>query len=203
MMKICEDCFIEQDIINYAKSRHTTDGLQRRCKECRKRTRKENALRLRQKGTCIIYLLTNLLNGKVYVGQTWMPIELRMGKDGFNYSNSPYIFNAIKKYGCENFKYTVLETCQTQEIADKLEEQYMMQFNSRNLEIGYNLKEGGSAGKHSEETKIKIAETLQSQFNAMTQEEKNKRAEPISTYCLGKERGPHTEEWKEDNSQFM
>ena len=50
-----------------------------------------------------IYLLTNTINNKVYVGQTWFPFNTRMGKDGKNYKNSIYLYGAIQKYGSSAF----------------------------------------------------------------------------------------------------
>ena len=109
---------------------------------------------------CSIYVLTNIVNGKVYIGQTWNLASDRMGKDGYGYKNSPYIFNAIQKYGTDKFEYEVLAQCCDQESADYLEDYFVVQYNSRNNKIGYNIKKGGSAGKHSEETKAKISESM-------------------------------------------
>ena len=56
--------------------------------------------------SCKIYLLKNNVNNKIYIGQTWAErLEDRMGKNGSQYKNSAYIYNAIKKYGAENFSY--------------------------------------------------------------------------------------------------
>jgi group I intron endonuclease len=145
---------------------------------------------------CTIYLLTNTENGKIYVGQSWYPTYARMGRDGSNYSHSPYIYNAIKLHGVDKFKYTVLEACKSQEEADRLEDIYVDKYNSLHHDIGYNIKKGGQHGLHTEETKAKISATLQAQFDNMTQEEKNQRAAPVSGYWLGKERGPLSEERK-------
>lgn len=109
--------------------------------------------------TCTIYKLTNKINSKVYIGQTWGTLEKRM-RNGANYKNSTYLYGAIKKHGVENFEYTVLATCEDQETANRLETEFIQQYNSLDHDIGYNLKEGGSNGKHSEETKQKISNTL-------------------------------------------
>jgi group I intron endonuclease len=122
--------------------------------------------------SCKVYLLTNKVNGKIYVGQSWLePLSKRMGRDGCNYNNSICLYYAIQKYGCENFEYTILEEIMpkdaseeaNQEVQDKinqLEDEYIIKYDSRNLEIGYNLKAGGRGGKHSEESKKKISESL-------------------------------------------
>jgi group I intron endonuclease len=196
-MKQCEECQIEKELTEFANSRHTADGLQRRCKPCRKSSRKQNQLKKRQEGTCTIYLLTNIINLKIYVGQTWMALEERPGKNGVGYSNSPYLYNAIQKYGFDNFQYTVLTECHDQMAADVLEDEYIEQLDSCNPAIGYNLKKGGSAGKHSEETKNKISEALKGR--EVSEETRQK----LSVANTGIKKPPHTEEWKEDNSLFM
>jgi group I intron endonuclease len=156
--------------------------------------------RIKLNDHCTIYLLTNTTNNKIYIGQTWMPLEKRMGREGRNYSNSPYLYNAIKKDGYNNFTYTILETCEDQATADKLETEYIIKYDSRNLEKGYNLKEGGSAGRHSQETIDKITQTSKDNYANLTDEGKEKVVSKIIGYWTGKERGPHTEEWKEENS---
>ena len=145
--------------------------------------------------SCTIYLLKNNINGKIYIGQTWLPLNKRMGPNGSNYSNSPYIHNAIQKYGANSFSYIVLATTEEQEVADKLEAEYIIQYDSRNPDIGYNLKEGGSAGKHSEETKQKISANAAKFWlgKELSDEVKIKIGISKTGY-------KHTEEWKEENS---
>jgi len=107
-----------------------------------------------------IYLLKNIKNNKIYIGQTTLLYKIRMGKTGEGYKNSIYLYNAIKKYKIENFEYETLEICYDQVEANKSEIEFIEKYDSRNPKIGYNLKEGGSAGKHSEETKQKIANKM-------------------------------------------
>jgi group I intron endonuclease len=149
---------------------------------------------------CTIYLLTNKINAKIYIGQTWLLLKRRMGKTGENYNNSPYLYNAIKKYGVDQFEYEVLETCTDQDAADILEDKYINLYDSRNLAIGYNLKGGGSHGLHSEETKAKIAKTM---TEKVWSEEALEGRKIGGRLWAGKERGPHNEEWKENNSNQM
>src|SRR5690606_38581180 len=79
-----------------------------------------------------------------------------MGRNGNNYRNSPILYKAIKKYGYENFSYLILYECIRQVEADIIEDYYIKYFNSQDLAIGYNLKDGGRGGKHSEISKNKI-----------------------------------------------
>lgn len=87
---------------------------------------------------CTIYLLTNINNGKVYVGQTWKTLTERFD-DGQGYKGCKYLFNAIKKHGKDKFRYSILEIVETQVDADKVEAFYIDVFNSMDHEKGYNL----------------------------------------------------------------
>lgn len=109
---------------------------------------------------CTIYLLTNIINNKIYIGQTWLPLKVRMGLNGKNYKNCNYLYSSIKKYGIENFQYKILAFCDTQKQADIVESFLIKFYDSKNSKIGYNIKDGGSCGKHSIETKIKISKSI-------------------------------------------
>jgi len=150
--------------------------------------------------TCTIYILKNKINNKIYVGQTWLSLQDRFGPQGAKYKNSIHLYNAIQKYGADNFEYEVLETCVDQNTADELEAKHIIQYNSKDPEIGYNIKDGGSAGKHSEETKEKIAKTMVAK---VWSEEAIENRKQTGRAWAGVMRGPHTEEWKEENSKRM
>lgn len=93
----------------------------------------------------IIYLHRNKSNGKVYIGQTIQPIENRW-KNGSGYKTCTYFYNAIQKYGWENFDHLILEQNEnwTQEELDNKEKEYILLFKSNNPQFGYNISEGGS-----------------------------------------------------------
>lgn len=58
----------------------------------------------------VIYKHTNLVNGKIYIGQTKYTVERRIGTMPEKaYSHSKEFSNDIKKYGWENFKTEILE----------------------------------------------------------------------------------------------
>lgn len=86
-----------------------------------------------------IYITTNLINGKQYIGQHQ------------GYSNDKYLgsgvnlIKAIKKYGKENFKREILEFCKKEEL--DLKEQYWIKYyNAYENENFYNLSKGGQKG---------------------------------------------------------
>jgi hypothetical protein len=99
-----------------------------------------------------IYKITNLINDKIYIGQTdnpnrrWREHKTSIRKK----SNNQLISKAIAKYNYLNFKFEVIATCKTQEDADAAEELIISQYDSRNLNIGYNLRAGGNCSNHSQ-----------------------------------------------------
>lgn len=107
-----------------------------------------------------LYKITNILNNKVYIGQSnddkyrWRQ-HVYFAK--YPEKTGQYIHRTMAKYGIENFIFEVIATCQTQENANEVESMLIAQHDSRNKEYGYNLKTGGSYGGHSEETKAKIS----------------------------------------------
>lgn len=93
-----------------------------------------------------IYKITNLINGKEYVGQS-INIERRI-KDHFlkalNINDCSYntaIHQAIRKYGAENFDWKIVEECSVDDIDDK--ERYYIQYFNTLAPNGYNILPGG------------------------------------------------------------
>lgn len=103
----------------------------------------------------IIYMHKNKINGKVYIGQTCQKPEKRWDK-GRGYKTSSRFYNAILKYGWDNFEHIILYSNLNQEQANILEEQLIAKYQSQNENFGYNIKTGGANNCHSEETKQKI-----------------------------------------------
>ncbi len=106
-------------------------------------------------------------SGKMYVGQTKLKPEERWKKDGSGYLrkykesdkyHQPLFAQAILKYGWENFDHEVIASNLTREEADRFEKLLIEKLDTMNPKYGYNLKEGGSNGSHSEETKKKLSE---------------------------------------------
>lgn len=93
-----------------------------------------------------IYKITNLINGKNYIGQS-INIDKRI-KEHFwksecqkDISYNSALHSAIRKYGKENFVWEVLEECNVSEIDEK-EQFYIQQYNSL-VPNGYNILIGG------------------------------------------------------------
>lgn len=113
----------------------------------------------------VVYLFTNLVNGKRYVGQS-AHLPQRLGEHFRKAKQEPkdrdkFFQNSLRKHGKDNFEISVLCSCSTQEELDLLEDLYIVVFDTMNSDKGYNLKRGGARGKLSESgiMKIKAAKT--------------------------------------------
>jgi group I intron endonuclease len=102
-----------------------------------------------------VYVHTNKINGKKYIGQTCQIPEKRW-KSGLGYQRNPYFYNAIQKYGWENFEHEILASNLTLDEANNMEEFYINKFDTTNNMNGYNMQSGGQNRTHIDETKEKI-----------------------------------------------
>jgi group I intron endonuclease len=90
-----------------------------------------------------IYKITNLVNGKVYIGQTTRTVEERWKEHCYS-SNKGFILNkAIKKYKKQNFKIETIEKCNSIEELNNKEIYWIKYYNSN--KEGYNIALGGNA----------------------------------------------------------
>lgn len=87
-----------------------------------------------------IYKTTNLINGKIYIGQHRVANE----NDNDDYLGSgKLIRRAVKLYGKDNFKKEIIAYCNSLDELNQLEEEYIKMYNSTNHTIGYNISKGG------------------------------------------------------------
>ena len=102
-----------------------------------------------------VYKTTNLITGKIYIGQH---------KKAFldsNYLGSGLVLNkAIKKYGINNFKCEILQLYASKNELDNGEKEYIKKFNSNDPTIGYNIADGGQGGDLGEVSRAHISAAL-------------------------------------------
>jgi predicted GIY-YIG superfamily endonuclease len=94
-----------------------------------------------------IYLITNNVNNKVYVGKTEDSIEKRFAEHCSDSKkdrckNRP-LYRAMNKYGCENFSVSLLEETDQPEIR----EEYWIE-QKQSYHNGYNATRGGDGKKY-------------------------------------------------------
>lgn len=94
---------------------------------------------------CGIYKIENLINGKVYIGQS-VDIQYRFNNhksESFNPKSNAYdtaIHRAIRKYGVDNFSFDIIEECDQDKLRER--EIYWIDY-YQSFGCGYNLTSGG------------------------------------------------------------
>lgn len=125
-----------------------------------------------------VYIHTNTINNKKYIGITKQQPENRWGKDGCNYKESPHFFSAIQKYGWYNFKHEIIASGLTKEQAAQLEIDLIARYKTQNGEYGYNILAGGTAPSLPQEVRDKISQSMKGNKNGLGKpcpEEKKKK----------------------------
>ena len=121
-----------------------------------------------------IYLITNQINGKKYVGQTSRTINRRFWEHANN--KNSLIGQAIRKYGQENFTIEKIDMCGTVEQANELEQYYIALYNTITPN-GYNLTSGGQYCIPSEETHQNMSRGQKRRYERQEEHEKSSRAQ--------------------------
>ena len=89
-----------------------------------------------------IYIITNLINNKVYIGQSSFKWE-----DTLDYYGSGVLIEkAIKAHGKENFKKELLEVCFDKASLDEAEKYWIAHYKEKLKVDLYNITEGGTGG---------------------------------------------------------
>ena len=145
-----------------------------------------------------IYTITNIVNGKIYVGSTSVAINKRKNSHfsnlRLNKHNNRYLQYSFNKYKAEAFIFEVLEFCEP-EFVISLENYWINLLDSRNPERGYNINNPVSLSrglKRSEESKEKMM-ISQLKFRGITSEEDikehiKKKNKPKETFQQKSER---------------
>lgn len=104
----------------------------------------------------VVYMHTTP-NNKKYIGITSKNPIKRWGCNGNRYKTQ-FFYKAIQKYGWDNIEHKILFANLSKKEAEQKEIELIKKYKSNQKEYGYNVENGGNSnGKHSEETKLKIA----------------------------------------------
>ena len=130
----------------------------------------------------IIYEITNLINGKTYVGQ-------HKTEDDDYLGSGSIIKQAVKKYGKENFIRTTLEKCNEENVNER--ECFWIAKRKSEGKAEYNI----SAGGYSNPFEYMTEEEKQAIYQKMSKTRKGKRSGSFGkTWEIGYCTNPHPEE---------
>lgn len=92
-----------------------------------------------------VYLITNKINNKVYVGQTTTTLKVRWRAHAT--CRNMRIGEAIQQFGLSAFTMELLGTAENQDALNLLESEHIARLDSQNPEVGYNATPGGRGAK--------------------------------------------------------
>lgn len=141
-----------------------------------------------------IYLIKNNINGKVYIGKTEYEVEKRWKKhlEAVKRKVNRYLYNAMNKYGVDNFSIKAIDICDDKEKLCEREKFWIKFYKSIDKNFGYNMQEGGIGGRQSQEiierirmkkkgfkhsllTRIKMSQAKKGKFNHFQSESTRKK----------------------------
>ena len=145
-----------------------------------------------------VYLTTNLINGKKYIGQHKSDCF-----DSHYIGSGTHLKNAIKKYGRKNFLCEVLAVCESKEELDRQEIFWIAKFDAVNSRVFYNIAHGGNeVGTVSDSTKQKIRNAHTGTHHSDETKRKISQGNTgVSRKHIGTKGWHHSEETKQRLSQ--
>ena len=90
-----------------------------------------------------IYKRTNLVNNKVYIGQTIQEPSIRWKAED---RSNQEIGKAVRQFGKHNFLNEIIDTAVSQDELDQKERFWIQYYDANNPNKGYNRTKGGKAG---------------------------------------------------------
>lgn len=124
----------------------------------------------------IVYKITNTVNNKLYFGVTQQSLIKRWQQHKCNSNKKNYhLYNAIKKYGFNNFKIEIVYKAKNKKDMFSKEKELISMYKTNLREYGYNNSLGGEASrfgcKMTDEQKKKISEYQKNRIRKPMSEE--------------------------------
>jgi group I intron endonuclease len=94
----------------------------------------------------IVYKVTNMINGKVYIGKTKSDLKVRKAAhyQSVNRKSKTNFHRALSKWSRTDFKWEILGEYNTNEDMDTAEINYIKEYDT--YKSGYNMTKGGDGG---------------------------------------------------------
>lgn len=128
-----------------------------------------------------IYKITNIVNGKCYIGRTKC-FYRRCSEYRGAYRNkntgkiNDYMLKSMIKHGIDKFIFRIIEVCDYEDMFDR-ENFWMEYFDSHNKSLGYNLRKdslGGGMETHPDTSK-KISDRLKKEWESGVRSEHSEK----------------------------
>ena len=147
-----------------------------------------------------IYMVKNLINGKIYFGKTIHNFDIRYKRNILKNTHNEHLKNSIEKYGVENFEINKeFDVAYTEDDLWDLEDMYICLYNTLDKRYGYNKKRSGSKhkgnGRMSEESRRKISEAQKRRY------EDPKARQKISEVTRGEKNPNYGKKMSEEQKQ--
>lgn len=98
----------------------------------------------------IIYKVTNILDGKIYIGKTIKTLEKRRREHLYELRYprfNSHFHRALIKYGAAtNFTWEVIDTAEELKELNEKEKYWIQLLKSNDPDVGYNISRGGDGG---------------------------------------------------------
>lgn len=152
--------------------------------------------------TFCVYCHTNKINGKKYVGQTVHGEDPnKRWRNGFGYEKNVYFYHAIKKYGWNYFDHEIIASNLTESEANHFEFLLIQKLDLKNPQKGYNLKDGGKNGRHSETTKQKMSKIQKDRYQQKGYSQKEYKFADIDKIVITKDELQKISQLCDDNKE--
>lgn len=112
----------------------------------------------------LIYKITNLVHGRVYIGQTIQSNPKMRWYSHWDYvrkGRKSYLYDSMRKHGIENFSWEIIEQAKSVEELNELESKWLAHY--RSVGEVYNNREAGNNKLHSAESIEKMRKAKQEQ----------------------------------------
>jgi group I intron endonuclease len=124
-----------------------------------------------------IYKITNVVNGKVYIGQSIDILERWKYYRRLKCKGQKKLYSSFVKYGLESHTFEIIKECLELEL-NYYERHYQEFYNVLHKDLGLNLryaKTNDKSGSFSEETRKKLSESLKGKNKGKKHTEERKR----------------------------
>lgn len=147
-----------------------------------------------------VYMITNIVTNKKYIGVTKGTIKRRISTHFQNARNGrkELLYNSIRKHGQQNFKVEHIASSFDVDSLYELEKILIKQYDTQ-APHGYNMNEGGEGSKGlklTPEQKLAHSERMKERYKNMSPEERQQLSKRISESKKGMTPLPHMYENK-------